>query len=194
MHISGFALLLLVKICHQRHFVGILLDRNSHEQLFMTRAMSSSVGQERSSLLKIKISSDSLKLHFHSKGGRSMTDTVLEKRRFPRKLLEEPAQVLDNDTGQLLGVLEDVSKGGFSLLTNQIIRQDEVRNITLVLPGPQKSYHQVSLIAECVWYQSGSKQGNSPSAPTPGSYAAGFQLREIDEQDQVALNYFIRDY
>ena len=118
-----------------------------------------------------------------------MTDTVLEKRRFPRKLLDEPAQVLDNDTGQLLGVLEDVSKGGFSLLTSQVIRQDEVRNITLVLPGPQNSHHHVSLVAECIWCQSGNKQGDHPR-----DYAAGFQLREIDEQDLVALNYFIRDY
>lgn len=136
-----------------------------------------------------------------------MTDTVLEKRRFPRKLLEEPAEVLDNDTGQLLGILEDVSKGGFCLVTNQIIRQDEVRNITLVLPGPQKSYHRVSLIAECVWCQSGNKQGNrqnnntregppgnAPSDQVSESYSAGFQLREIGEQDLVALNYFIRDY
>ncbi|MET4822174.1 PilZ domain-containing protein [Endozoicomonas lisbonensis] len=120
-----------------------------------------------------------------------MTDTVLEKRRFPRKLLEEPAEVLDNDTGQLLGILEDVSKGGFSLVTNQMIRQEEVRNITLVLPGPQKSYHRVSLIAECVWCQSSNKQrsrqdnntrkgppDNASSDQVPEGYAAGFQLRE----------------
>ncbi|AMO58707.1 PilZ domain-containing protein [Endozoicomonas montiporae] len=136
-----------------------------------------------------------------------MTETVLEKRRFPRKLLKETAQVLDNDTGQLLGVLEDVSKGGFSLLTYHNIRQDEVRNITLVLPGPQKSYHRVSLIAECVWCQSGKTQGDksrpdspetifadSPENQAPENYSAGFQLREIDEQNLVALNYFIRDY
>lgn len=136
-----------------------------------------------------------------------MTDTVLEKRRFPRKLLDEPAQVLDNDTGQILGVLEDVSKGGFSLLTNQVIRQDEVRNITLVLPGPQKSHHHVSLVAECVWCQSNSSRKSddpspgasvnasaSSSTPPVVNFAAGFQLREIDEQDLVALNYFIRDY
>ena len=118
-----------------------------------------------------------------------MTDTVLEKRRFPRKLLEEPAQVLDRDTGQLLGVLEDVSRGGFSLLTDQNIRQEEVRSVTLVLPGPLDSSHQVSMVAECVWCQSGNKQGDHPR-----DYAAGFQLREIDEQDLVALNYFMRDF
>lgn len=122
-----------------------------------------------------------------------MTDTILEKRRFPRKSLEEPAQVLDSDTGQLLGVLEDVSRGGFSLLTDQNLRQEEVRNITLVLPGPQNSSHNVSLLAECVWCQSGNKQGDHLRGYAH-EYAAGFQVREIDEQYVVALNYFIRDY
>ena len=118
-----------------------------------------------------------------------MTDTVLEKRRFPRKALDEPAQVLDRDTGQLLGVLEDVSRGGFSLLTNQRIRLEEVRSVTLVLPGPLESSHWVSLVAECVWCQPGNKQGDHMR-----DFAAGFHLREIDEQDLVALNYFIRDF
>lgn len=118
-----------------------------------------------------------------------MMDTVLEKRRFPRKVLEEPAQVLDNDTGQLIGVLEDVSRGGFSLLTDLRIRLAEVRNITLMLPGPHDSSHRVSLVAECVWCQSGNKQGDHQR-----DFAAGFQLKEIEEQDAVALNYFIRDY
>ena len=118
-----------------------------------------------------------------------MTDTVLEKRRFPRKTLEEPAQVVDNDTGQLLGVLEDVSRNGFSLLTDKAIRQEEVRNITLILPGPQESSHKVPLVAECVWCHRGNKQGDHSK-----DFAAGFQLREIEELDAVALNYFIRDY
>lgn len=128
-----------------------------------------------------------------------MTDTVLEKRRFPRKQLEEPAQVLDRDTGQLLGVLENVSRGGFSLLTNLSIRQEEVRSVTLILPGPLDSCHRVSLVVECVWCQSGDKQGDQswndhPWNDHPWSYAAGFQLREIEEQDLVALNYFMRDF
>ena len=118
-----------------------------------------------------------------------MTDTVLEKRRFPRKTLDEPAEVLDRDTGQLLGVLEDVSRGGFSLHTKQSIRLEEVRSVTLILPGPLDSSHLVSLVAECVWCQSGNKQGDHRR-----DYVAGFQLREIDERDLVALNYFIRDF
>ncbi len=123
-----------------------------------------------------------------------MTDTMLqkgqlEKRRSPRKTLAEPAQVLDSDTGQLMGVLEDVSKNGFSVLTGQQVRLSETRKVTIILPGPQESTHRINMLAECVWCQSGNKQGDHNR-----DYAAGFQLREIEEQDAVALNYFMRDY
>lgn len=114
-----------------------------------------------------------------------MTATVQEKRRYPRKPMEQPAEVLDNDTGASLGVLEDVSRGGFSLVTSQGLRPSEVRNVTLMLPGPQGSTHAVSLVAECVWCQSLSGRKD---------FSAGFLLRDINDQDAVALNYFIRDY
>lgn len=114
-----------------------------------------------------------------------MTASIQEKRRFPRKSLQQPAEVLDNDTGLSIGVLEDVSRGGFSLVTHQSIRPSEQRSVTLVLPGPQGSTHVVSLLAECVWCQSLGDRTD---------YAAGFSLREINDQDSVALNYFIRDY
>ncbi|WP_263081053.1 PilZ domain-containing protein [Endozoicomonas sp. Mp262] len=114
-----------------------------------------------------------------------MNSTVQEKRRFPRKQLDKPAEVLDNDTGLSIGILENVSRGGFSLVTDRGIRPSEVRNVTLILPGPHESQHNVSLIAECVWCQSINEEKD---------YAAGFSLCDIPEQDAVALNYFIRDY
>ena len=114
-----------------------------------------------------------------------MTAHIQEKRRFPRKPLQQPAEVLDNDTGVSLGVLEDVSRGGFSLVTSQKFRLAEHRNVTLILPGPLGTHHLVVMTAECIWCQSiGRKQ----------DYAVGFSLKLIEDQDLVALNYFIRDY
>ncbi len=114
-----------------------------------------------------------------------MNATLQEKRRYPRKSMEHPTEVLDNDTGVSIGVLEDVSRGGFNLLTDQGIRPSEVRNVTLLLPGPQGSTHTVSLSAECIWCQSLGDRND---------FSAGFQLKTIEDQDAVALNYFIRDY
>ena len=113
----------------------------------------------------------------------------VEKRRSSRKILAEPAQVLDGDTGVLVGVLEDISRDGFSILTGQPVLLSEVKKVTIILPGPQESTHRINMLAECVWCQSGNKQGDHSR-----DYAAGFQLREIEEQDAVALNYFMRDY
>lgn len=123
-----------------------------------------------------------------------MSEIIQEKRRFPRKSMEKTAEVLDNDTGLSLGVLEDVSKGGFSLLTDQGIRPSELRKVTLLLPGPQagsqdnagqSNTYKVSMVAECVWCQAVSERAD---------FAAGFVLRDIEDQDEVALNYYIRDY
>ena len=114
-----------------------------------------------------------------------MSQTKQEKRRFPRKILEKTTEVLDRDTGLSIGILEDVSKGGFSILTDQGVRPSETRNVTLILPGPQESAYRVSMNAECVWCQANSEQAD---------FAAGFVLRSIEDQDAVALNYYIRDY
>ena len=114
-----------------------------------------------------------------------MSPTTQEKRRFPRKILEATAAVLDNDTGQPIGTLEDVSKGGFSILTDLKVRPSEARNVTLVLPGPKGSDRKVTLTAECVWCQTTSDRA---------SFVAGFALRRIHDQDEVALNDYIRDY
>ncbi|MGB1272245.1 MAG: hypothetical protein ACPG5T_09230, partial [Endozoicomonas sp.] len=87
-----------------------------------------------------------------------------------------------------------VSRGGFSLLTDQGIRPSELRKVTLLLPGPQAgskdgtcqgSIYKVSMVAECVWCQAVSEKAD---------FAAGFVLRDIKDQDEVALNYYIRDY
>ena len=114
-----------------------------------------------------------------------MSEITVEKRRYPRKRLEKTAEVLDKDTGLSLGILEDVSKSGFSILTDQGMRPSETKNVILVLPGPQDSPHKVSLTAECIWCQSISERAD---------FAAGFALRSIEDQDEVALNYYIRDY
>ncbi|MGI2029496.1 PilZ domain-containing protein [Endozoicomonas acroporae] len=114
-----------------------------------------------------------------------MSQIQQEKRRFPRKTLEKTAEVLDNDTGLSIGILEDVSKGGFSILTDRGVRPSETRNVTLILPGPQEGAYRVSMSAECVWCQTVSEQAD---------FAAGFVLRSIEDQDEVALNYYIRDY
>ena len=112
-----------------------------------------------------------------------MSQKTQEKRRFPRKNLETTATVLDNDTGQPIGILEDVSKGGFSIITDLKFRPCEDRSVTLLLPGPKDSTHKVSLSAQCVWCQT-----------IHGRFAAGFALRRINDQNEVALNYYIRDY
>lgn len=114
-----------------------------------------------------------------------MDSLMQEKRRFPRKPLAQPAEVVDKDTGLVIGILANISRGGFSLVTDRGIRPSEIRHVTLALPGPHERQHRLSLTAECVWCQSLNEERD---------YAAGFSLCTLTEQDGVALDYFIRDY
>ncbi len=114
-----------------------------------------------------------------------MSQITQEKRRFPRKTLEQGAPVFDSDTSHSIGILEDVSQGGFSILTDFRIRPAEARNVTLTLPGPSGTTHRITVMAECVWCQANDNQTR---------FFAGFSLRCSNHRDEVALNYYIRDY
>ena len=114
-----------------------------------------------------------------------MNATVQEHRQYPRKIVEQSVEVLDNETGSTLGYLEDVSREGFGLVTSQPVSPLDVKQVTLNLPGPQGNQYTVRMIAQCIWCQPRKESSNA---------LVGFQLRDIDEQNAVALNYFIRDY
>lgn len=114
-----------------------------------------------------------------------MDIAVKEKRRFPRKHLDQTSEVIDNDTDSIIGTLKNVSIGGFSVITKQGIRLSEVRHVTLMLSDSQVEPCKVSLVAKCVWCQSSSERNK---------YAVGFMLCDIHELDAVTLNHFIRSH
>ncbi|PJE78814.1 hypothetical protein CI610_02227 [invertebrate metagenome] len=112
---------------------------------------------------------------------------TLQKRHYPRKQLEVPTKVLDSGTQTAVGLLADISRNGFRLITHNTVTPGEVRNFTLTLPSPGDKPHSIMLSAECVWIDK--TQENACQ-----SHTAGFLIKAIGEQDAVALNYFIRDY
>ncbi|MDP0589607.1 MAG: PilZ domain-containing protein [Candidatus Endonucleobacter bathymodioli] len=115
-----------------------------------------------------------------------MDVAVQEKRRFPRKQVDQTSKVIDNDTDSLIGTLKNVSIGGFSVIAKQGIRLSEERHVTLHLSNsPMLKPCKVSLVARCVWCQSSSEKNK---------YAVGFVLCDIEELDAVTLNHFIRSH
>ncbi|MGY0219640.1 PilZ domain-containing protein [Endozoicomonadaceae bacterium StTr2] len=115
-----------------------------------------------------------------------MDETIKEQRLNPRKQLEADARVCLSENGEDIGQLSDVSSTGFKLHTHRAVKPSETFEFDLSLPPQYPGVRTIRLQAECVWCQ--------PTVEDTEKFAAGFQLIEIEEQDSVALKYFIRDY
>ncbi|MCK5893103.1 MAG: PilZ domain-containing protein [Endozoicomonadaceae bacterium] len=116
-----------------------------------------------------------------------MNETQIEKRRHARKQINETAFVFDSNTGEKLGQLLDISREGFMLLSIREITVQQQLNLTLELPNTisVSGHHLIKVSAKCAWCQPSSFSHD---------FGAGFQITSISEQDNVALQYFIRDF
>ncbi len=115
-----------------------------------------------------------------------MDETAKEQRLNPRKSLDAEAWVCLSENGENIGRLSDVSSDGFMLLTHKAVKPSETFELDLSLPVQYPGIRTIRLQAECIWCQ--------PATEDSEKFGAGFQLVEIEEQDSVALKYFIRDY
>ncbi|CAM3766740.1 PilZ domain-containing protein [Parendozoicomonas haliclonae] len=113
-----------------------------------------------------------------------MTETLQEKRRHVRKRLTVTANVFQTQDQQSIGRVFDISQEGFMLLTPARVQPSEVLDLTIEIPELDSS-RNIELSAECMWCQ--------PSSFSK-EFGAGFHIKNISDQDQVALNYFIRDF
>ncbi len=112
------------------------------------------------------------------------TETSTERRRHVRKRLSCTTNVYLTETGASLGHIFDVSKEGFMLLGPEKLPASAKLNLTMELPELDKT-RSITMSAVCVWSQ--------PSSFSE-DFGSGFNIEEISDQDQVALNYFIRDF
>ena len=108
-----------------------------------------------------------------------------EQRRHVRKCLKYKTTAFNTTSGDRLGELFDISQQGFRLLAPQKLNPKDTLDITLELPGLTGDSKQVQLTAECIW---------CGPAEQPPEFGIGFQVISISEQDNVALQYFIRDF
>ena len=113
-----------------------------------------------------------------------MTEALQDKRSHVRKPLTCTANVYQTQSGLPLGRISDVSKEGFMLRSHSRMSPKDVLELTLELPELDRT-RSLEVAAQCIWCHpiSGSKE-----------FGAGFHIKAISDQDQVALNYFIRDF
>ncbi|MCL6269762.1 PilZ domain-containing protein [Sansalvadorimonas sp. 2012CJ34-2] len=113
-----------------------------------------------------------------------MTDLQPEQRRHVRKRLDCTVPAIRTDNGQPLGYLADISKEGFKVICPVPLERESQLDLILELPNAD-SVRQIEVTAECRWCL---------PAEESEEFGAGFHIKSISDQNQVALNYFIRDF
>lgn len=107
-----------------------------------------------------------------------------ERRKYPRKNVNQPIKVIDQDRGELIGHLVDISLEGFMVITPNPIAINRVFQVCLELPQ-ELGISPLALGVECLWRElSGDRQ----------TYWAGFQIIDISSTSGEDLGRFIEDH
>jgi hypothetical protein len=106
---------------------------------------------------------------------------IEERRQHPRKKVSDPIPVRDEDRGEILGYLVDISLGGFMVLGNQAIATGRVFRLGLELPQPAGT-EPLRLGAESLWVEESSDAGK---------FWIGFQIIDISRTDVLRLRRLI---
>jgi hypothetical protein len=95
-----------------------------------------------------------------------------ENRSSPRKQLNEKIDVLDINSGELLGTLVNISPGGFMLFSNKPVDSNRLFQLRLQMPEADAG-ETLELGAESLWCK---------DTTHSRGYWAGFQIIDISEQ------------
>ena len=111
------------------------------------------------------------------------TESLPEMRRHVRKRLNQLVHVYQTDNGLPAGRIVNISKQGFMLSCQQPFKPEHAFKLSVELPEVDNT-RTIHLTAQCMWCQ--------PS--DANDQDAGFHIEVISDQDQVALNYFLREF
>ena len=110
--------------------------------------------------------------------------SMQERRKHPRKNVNQPIKVIDQDRAELIGHLVDISLEGFMVITPYVIDVNRVFQVCLELPQAA-GMPSLALGVECLWRElSGDRQ----------TYWAGFQIIDISSASCADLGRFIDDH
>lgn len=111
-----------------------------------------------------------------------MQVTNSEMRKHPRFDLKQPLRVIDNLSGEDMGMLVNVSQEGMMLLGDKTIVNDGVYQIHIPLKSEAEKDLSLSMGVECLWSNSDDADGKNWS---------GFRIIDISAHEQSMLNHMI---
>ncbi|WP_426415624.1 PilZ domain-containing protein [Aestuariirhabdus sp. LZHN29] len=109
----------------------------------------------------------------------------LEHRTQTRKRLKSVVQVTNDDTGEEVGRIFDITIEGFMLLTREVVDPDKTFNFSFCLPDGFSGHSEIKLQAVCMWCQNSSFSEE---------FGAGFRLATINPVYEPAFQLFISEF
>lgn len=107
----------------------------------------------------------------------------MEKRHFIRKTLFLYLDIFDKRTGELLGHLGDLSKGGLMILANKPIFS-RIKHLKIRLPEGEFSKEFIEAKVEICWAR---------ADINPNIYCVGCHFLKIDSADLVIVEEMVKD-
>lgn len=99
-----------------------------------------------------------------------------------RKLITYP-QVVDHDTGRVVGRVVDLSPRGLRLVSRRPLNAPSPGRLKMLIPANSAGASEISFGADPVW---------SEADRNPDYTATGFRITDIDPRDAIALSRLLR--
>ncbi len=113
-----------------------------------------------------------------------MIETLQDKSRRIHKRLAVATNVFSTRNGLPFGRIFGISQREFILSCTAPLEAGETLELTVEIPELD-GRRLIELSAMCIWCQ---------ASENTTDFEAGFHIVNISDQNQVALNYFIRDF
>lgn len=97
-----------------------------------------------------------------------------ERRKLPRWPISSILDVLDRDTGQLVGHLRNITAEGMMLISRKSYVPDTTLRCEVLLPRAVKGGRRIAFDAKSLWCK---------ASIVPGSFQVGFQLLNAVPED-----------
>ncbi len=111
-----------------------------------------------------------------------------DRRQDTRHKLDDTVQVLDVDSGKVLGTLADLHSGGFLLVSSgNGVEVERVYAIKLLLPRHINGCSEVAIKAECLWV-------GEPMAEVQGLVWAGFHIFPESVRSLIGIDEVVAEF
>jgi hypothetical protein len=109
----------------------------------------------------------------------------IERRKFPRSNLLFFARVFDQNSGELIGYLADLSHEGALIITEPAILVEKIIVLQVEIPASINSSRQLVFEAKCIRCTQDLDTLN---------FDSGFQILSISPEDEVLIDKILQEY